>query len=419
MTLILDANVSGLLNEPDMLATRPDRRLWASYSQLSTHRACPQRWFYGSMLKLRPDKPDDPKVELNFGLWWHAVMAADSLVRGQEFGSLRYAPDMITAGNDITLRVDSLKPDMVFDAAEHAWERLSTERRETWIGKLGEPLPDRLRQLHLTWTDRWAEDRQYEKPLAVELGWGREITDTARLVGYVDEVYLDTRRNIIVVRDHKSSKSLPTQASLDDMMSSQLQLYAWGAAPIVAEWGVGPISATAYDRVKSVKPTTPRLNKSGTLSKTVTQFDFHSYLDWCATRPEYEGLAKDGSKGGIYEPEQALIEHLSSPAWRSLWHQRTLTPLNVHMIRAHLRSAVDTITDIHATRRRAEDSGEAARNFTDYGCRWCDYNALCRAQIVGGADGEYPLAEYRLTHPTLTVLTGNEAREALEKKENA
>lgn len=404
---------------PDMLAERPDRRMWASYSQLTTHRGCPQRWYYSSVLKLRRvDDPDDPKVELNFGLWWHALMAADSMQRARTYGSLRYAPDEITAGSGVLLRAETLVPDEVIEVSAKAWWKLSEAEQEVWLSKLGEPLPERLRSLYTTWTDRWAEDRQYEQPLAVELGWGRDLTDSARLVGYVDEVYFDTRRNIVVVRDHKTGKKLPSQSALDDMMDSQLQLYAWGASPTIAQWGVGAISATAYDRVKSVKPTTPRLNKSGTLSKTVTQFDLHAYLDWVSDGQHYEGLAKDGSGAGTYQAEQAVLEHLSSPAWRSIWHQRTLTPLNTNMIRAHLRSAVDTLEDINHTRARAQDTGEAARNLAK-GCTWCDFAALCRAQIVGGPDGEYPLADYKLTHATMNVLTGDSAREATQrKKEN-
>lgn len=414
--LVIAATAGGITAVPDMMAERPDRRLWASYSQLTTHRSCPQRWFYGSMLKLRRlDDPDDPKVELNFGLWWHALMAADSMRRGREHDSLRHTPDEITAGNDVMLMAKGLHTEWVIESSEKAWADLPAEAKEIWLSKLGEPLPDRLRQVYRTWTDRWAVEREYELPLAVELGWGREITDTARLVGYVDEVYFDTRRNIVVVRDHKTGKQLPSQSALDDMMDSQLQLYAWGAAPVIGEWGMGPISATAYDRVKSVKPTTPRLNKSGTLSKTVTQFDIHAYLDWVAEGQHYEGLAKDGSGAGTYQADPSLIDHLESPAWRSIWHQRTLIPLNANMIRAHLRSAVDTISDIHLTRRRAEQEGAAARNLTG-GCKWCDFAALCRAQIVGGPDGEYPLDQYKLAHATWNVLTGERARGALDKE---
>ena len=75
-----------LTDIPDMLAERPDRRMWASYSQLTTHRACPQRWFYGSVLKLgRAEDPNDPKVELNFGLWWHARRLRSESSPGPEY----------------------------------------------------------------------------------------------------------------------------------------------------------------------------------------------------------------------------------------------------------------------------------------------------------------------------------------------
>ena len=99
-----------------------------------------------------------------------------------------------------------------------------------------------------------------------------------------------------------------------------------------------------------------------------------------------------------------------------MWHQRTLVPLNSNMIRAHLVSAMDTAADAARTRERALAEGAAARNLGG-ACKWCDFAALCRAQIAGGPDGEYPLAQYGLTHPSMTVLTGIAVREGNQEKE--
>jgi RecB family exonuclease len=388
-----------------------------SYSELSSHRGCPQRWYYSKMLGLskKPD-PSDPKVELHMGSWWHAMMAADSWQRAVKYGSLLKAPARIRGGHDVLLDTEQpLTPESVLLAAERTWLTLDPSEQEAWISKLSDTLPNRLSALYSAWLDRWESDRGHERPLAMEMGWSRPLTDGVKLVGYIDEVYLDTRRNLVVVRDHKTAKALGTQSALDDMMDSQLQLYAWGASPKITSWGHGSVQAMAYDRIKTVKPTTPRLNQSGSLSKQVTQFDLHTYREWVAKGQHYAGRAKDGSGAGVYKEEPAVVEHLTSPSWLSIWHQRTLVPLNVNMIRAHLRSALDTAADIARTRERALVEGAAARNLGG-GCKYCDYAPLCRAQIAGGPDGEYPLDQYGLVHPSMSVLTGPRENEEKEKE---
>src|SRR5699024_12073764 len=63
-----------------------------SYSGITTHRDCPQRWQYRYIRGLEKDDPDDVKVELEFGNSWHALRAADSIARGVALGSLRETP---------------------------------------------------------------------------------------------------------------------------------------------------------------------------------------------------------------------------------------------------------------------------------------------------------------------------------------
>src|SRR5699024_6883255 len=74
---------------------------FASYSQINTHRACPQRWQYGAIQRLEEDRPEgDAAVELEFGIWWHALRAADSIDRGRKHGSLKQIPETLRTVDD-------------------------------------------------------------------------------------------------------------------------------------------------------------------------------------------------------------------------------------------------------------------------------------------------------------------------------
>jgi hypothetical protein len=178
------------------------------------------------------------------------------------------------------------------------------------------------------------------------------------------------------------------------MMNSQLHLYVWGAAPVLAAQGL-KMSAVSYDRARSVKATTPKLNQSGTLSKTVTVFDELTYREWVAEGQEYPGRAKDGSQAGVYELDPAELERITAPAHVSKFFQRTTVPLNLNLIKAHVRAAVDAVADMKNVSDRVYQSGEAPRSLGD-ACRWCDFAALCRAQIMGGPQGEYHPEDFGL-----------------------
>lgn len=383
---------------------------WLSYSSLVAHRECEQRWAYRYVLGLyqAPDTTD-AKVELNFGIWWHALRAADSIMRGRKLGSLLWEPErlslpdgwpelVVNEGDEFFEDGRDLR-ERVLESAAAWWERVPEDHKAAWDDRLGEGVVPRLRALDVRWLDHHAEELEYEEPLVVEAKWSRPLPGTGKdIIGYVDEVYRDTKRNVVVARDRKTSKDLAARTAEDDMMDSQLHLYVWGLSPALREHGVR-INAVSYDRVKSVKPTTPRLTQSGSLSKQVTQFDLRTYLDWVAEGQEYPGRAKDGSQAGTYELDPAVVEHLSSPVWRSRWFQRTRVPLNRNLIRAHLQAAVDSAKAVDVTVEKFNRRGEAPRAFATANCRWCDYRHLCRAQMMGGPDGEYPLGDFGLVGP--------------------
>lgn len=406
------------------------KQQFLAYGQITMHRTCPQQWMYKHHRRLEKVDPEEVKVELEFGLWWHALRAADSIERGLEHGSLQWLPrkiNTVDGGPEIELgALADLQAQFehegrvrlvhsVLALAEVWWKSRTQFEVEAWASRLGEDLPTRLRRVDTAWRERWAEDLPYERPLAVELYWRRDLPplvdkstgeveqDTGTtMIGYVDEVYFDDRRNLVVARDHKTHKSLATRTSAEDMMDSQLQVYAWGASPMVTSWGYGPIRATAYDRVRMAAPKSPSVTATGTLSKSVTDYDLATYLAFAAG-PDGEGVPwgeegtfyqsgkkKGQPKFGRYVAEESVIEKLSDPAALSAWQQRTLVPLNRNVVTTHLRAAVDTSADVRRSRERAIESGEAGRNLTK-GCQWCPFQELCRAEMTGGPDGEYDL----------------------------
>lgn len=386
----------------------------SSYSALTTHRVCPQAWNYQTLRNLERDDPDSVKVELEFGNWWHALRAADSIDRGRKHGTIQSVPRKIkTVDGGPTIETKgSLRAAAVIESAQEWWKTLTQDAQGIWEERIGSGLVERLEYVNDRWYGQWGESIRAEHPVAVEMFWKRHLPESSegdpetRLVGFIDEVYWDAQRRMLVIRDHKTMKTMNASAEAD-MMDSQLQVYAWGAAPTIDKFGLGKPRALSYDRVRMVAPKTPSVTTTGTLSKSVTDYDLTTYLRFAAGE-DGEGVVwgVEGShyvtgkragepKWGRYTADPKVIAALSDPAAVSNWLQRTRTPINPNLMKMHLQSAVDTAHDIRRTAARVEANGQAARNLTK-NCKWCDFQSLCRAEMVGGTSGEYDLAEHRL-----------------------
>lgn len=375
------------------------KALRTSYSALNLHRKCPQAWKYGRIDRL--GREEDTHA-LDAGSWWQAIRVAESLERGRELGSLMYTPRKITTSdNGPTFKGETMTLQEVFDALDVWWERTPEEYRETTTAYLGYPMPERLRHAFESWRERWAEDIANEQPLALEMWWSKILPSTeddedgqpVQIGGFIDEIFYDTERRMVIIRDNKFSKNIDKN-TLEDMMDSQLQLYAWGAQSIIRKWGRGRLGAVSFDRSRS-DMRVPQLTKSGKLSKQVTAFDLRAYLKWVGDGIEYPGIRKDGSQAGTYTVEEDEVKRLSEPEQADRWFQRTLLPINRNLVATHLRSAVDSAKDVKRTIARLEKYGEAQRNLTNM-CNWCEYAKICRAQMIGGPDGVYVPEDYGL-----------------------
>lgn len=370
----------------------------ATYSSLTQHRRCPQAWKYRYIDGLRRSRSEVTPA-LDFGSWFHAVRAADRLAKGRSEGTLKADLDAIHTADTGPSFPGTVSPDEIIQASQDYWDRLGEDAREAWVEWLGQSLPQRLSHVYAEWRDRWAEESENESVIAVEQRWEREIPGTGvTLWGYADEVYQDRKRGIVVVRDCKTSGTLGQVTSLDEMLDSQVQLYAWGLSPDCDEWGLPSPRAVAFDRVRSKAPKQPKITKAGKLSASVKDYDLRTYLEWCADGVPFEGMKKDGSAAGVYGAEEAEIERLASQQVVSQWFSRHLTPVSPYLVRSHLQAAADTCSDIARTRVRADRRGEAPRNFGKAACQFCEFADLCRAQLVGGPGGEYEPEEYGLRY---------------------
>lgn len=389
---------------------------FSSYSQLTTHRVCPQQWAYRYLHRYEEAPGGAQPVELIFGTAWHALMAADALDRGRAMrsGPLPFEPETLTVpgrggAKDGSMAVPPYgSPTPVVSAVwanlDDWWRVAPDAYRQAFEDKMGEPAPTRLRYMMETWRERWAAELQDEEPLGVEVPWSAPLPPATSatgkthtgitLTGYIDLVYFDRKRGMVAIRDYKSGKSLPVVSALDDMMDSQLQLYAWGAFETIEAFGRGAPQLICYDRARTVAPKSPQITKAGKLSKSVTDYDARTYREWAEAGQEYHGLKADGSGAGVYVFDPAVYSGLDNPAARSKWFQRTRVPINPTLVREHLRAASHTGVQVNSTRALVASEGSAPRSF-GRACGWCPFADLCRAQLFGGP-GEYDLEAFGL-----------------------
>lgn len=398
-------------------------RVQSHYSSIMLHRKCPQAWQFRYVLGLSRPETSGAKPYMDYGTWFGAMRSAEALERGRAYGSLIEKPKKLVVMRKTQFREEIsfdeaiVTPKQILEACVQWWKTEATDDLyiEEWTKTLGEPCPLRLKNGFVRWRDEWGEAAKKEHPLGVEIFWKRALPRPALdaewhtqggkplpdmvLIGYIDEMYRDVERDILVVRDNKTTSRMPTQSSVDDMLDSQLQFYAWGVTPKLFELSLPRPRAVAYDRAMSVACAKPALNLNGTLSAKSKIWDIRTYREWVAAGQTYAGRKKDGSDGGTYVIDPVVVANLTDPAWRAQFHQRTLTPVNEKIVQAHLRAAVDTVTDAWRTAQRTAVTFEGARNLSKDNCRWCDYVSICRAQMFGGPEGQYDLREHALVGP--------------------
>lgn len=383
-------------------------------SGLSALRTCEQQFAYDRMLRLEPRYLSTAPT---LGTWVHAMLGADDIARGWDEDTLIRVPEvldlpgrpMVIHQPDEGIYGDHLRGErgrvegpldgqLVIEAATHWWNReAGGSFQDDYRSRYRDvDLPDHLADLWERYSLRWdVEDDGRLEVLAVEVEWTRSVRgrggEVVPLAGRVDVVLRDTRYGLVVVRDRKTHGQWPSEPQfVQDLMNSQLHLYAWGVAPMLAEAGIGPPSALEWDRIRTKPPTTPALTKAGRLSKSVSDYDLPTYLAWANQHPEYDGTRTVDP--GVYEVEDEVVEHLSSEEERDRFYFRRRFPVNEDVIRTHVAMALE---DHHAIEALQEDPSSAVRSPGRH-CSWCDYLTLCRGQLFGEVADDFDPHDFNL-----------------------
>lgn len=370
---------------------------FVSFSSSSLFGKCHQAWHYRYLRHL-DQAESKPPTKRDFGSWWHALRAADAITRGDQIGSLVHHQDRIETTDDgptIPVRLgpgETPLVEAVLAAATRWWGDQTEDYKAAFTEALREPLVPRLQHLDRAYRETYADSIGSEHPVAVEVPLELPLRfdggTTTRFIGFIDEIYRDTRRGFLVVRDHKTHDNLDGFTSETDLMDSQLHLYAWAAGRCFDDLN-GQIKAVVYDRVRSIAPREPKLTLTGTLSKSVTDYDLDTYRRWAAG-PDgkgvpFEGRKKDGSGAGVYVGEEKILAALDAPEARAKWCRKNLTPLNRKVVQAHVQMLADRVREMPGVVARINSTHAASRSMSRSACMYCPYADLCRAQMLGGA----------------------------------
>lgn len=395
----------------------------SSYSSLQALASCERKYAYRYLLRL--EKAGDTSLKFIRGHAFHAVVQADLLARGAEAGTLLVRPDKleIFQGEDgLELLIDwaaSGTYPQIFDAMGLGWVTLTAqsvidhikawesqqegERRDAMISEYGAPLHERMAELWERYSLKWAEESARQQVLLTEYTWEREAPNGQVLTGRIDSVVYDPETNLVIVRDVKTHDSWPSESdTVMDLMESQNHMNLWGVAPALRELSGAPAgrdnlytpNALEFDRVRTKKPTTPKLTLKGQLSASVKDFDGWTYRQWCATEPTYEVKIKDPATKEThievhryeYDPEVDAKADSDPDAW----FRRSLKPLSMHTVTAHVVAAQKQAK--RANELTFEESGLSPSK----SCGWCDFKDVCRTELIGGPIDNPVWADYGL-----------------------
>lgn len=385
-----------------------------SYSSLQTLQSCERRYAYRYLRNLEKAGPEPLKFVR--GHAFHALCQAALLQRGAEKGTLLDRPEKLeifqgAEGLEIWLdwsdrprlpdaltgKKRMLSPWAVIERIQ-IWEsQQEGERRDAMVEEFGAPLHVRMAELWDRYRLKWEEEDERQHPLLTEQWWRRTAPNGQELWGRIDAVVYDPATNLVIVRDTKTHDSWPSESdTVLDLMESQNHMNLWGLAPQLRELSGGKYvpSAVEFDRVRTKKPTEPKLTLKGQLSASIKDFDKYTYTNWCNSQPTYEVKVKDPItketftevRGYEYDPGVAA----KADADPDSWFRRSLKPLSMNAVTAH----------VLASQRQAERANaltiEDAGLSPSKACGWCDFSKLCRAEIVGGRDDDFVPADFDL-----------------------
>ena len=352
-------------------------------THLTTIRRCSKKFDYAFIQGIQPITPSLPLAR---GIWLHYCLQAQFLRWGIQDKTLLFTPEDIHVDGLGKLAIDAKNLRMVgfeddnepifYDLSaagmlklltEGIWEQLFPQEHEKYTED-GATLPEATRKIleeyFYYWKDKYT-DRDFEI-LLVEHTWQREHKGV-EFEGTLDYVIRHKSSGRIICGDWKSTKSEPDPEY--KFMESQLNLYAWGIAPLLVELGVDRKAveniAVEFDYLSTKLPTKPQQNQDGSLSKRKINT---TYLTLTRALKEY------GLKWSKEQVEEFLANNSREffsckPFPRSKRVVKTLLDENVADSELIVR-ATDTPKTITRTRTK--------------NCKFdCDFLSLCKGELYG------------------------------------
>lgn len=290
-----------------------------SYSALSTFERCPRRYYWEYVKGLCPIEESRP---LRIGRAVHELLAKHY------------------SGKSVSTSSQALRPFGLANSDQQLVRYMSSLYFEQWSD---EP-------------DEWDRDEivQVESSFEVPLSNGSDREGDVRLVGRIDLVVNNPEPDEegVVVVDHKTtSKGLE---SIDEELVGSTQLLLYSHA--LREGGLNPTRGL-YNVIRTKVPTTPRVNRDGTLHR--------SYV---VTTPDLyrRAMDKTGCVGRPWSDHLTKLERYGNPFLR-----RIDFPIRSEMIDQVVEASLKVAQQI----RRCEDGNnwpdDDERCF-DYGvCPFC------------------------------------------------
>lgn len=210
----------------------PDEAIRVSYSQLSTFRQCPQKWYWSYVDGWRPKTPS---FALSFGTLWHSVLEkhyqllmhkATPAEIGMAVGKLLGELDC----TEIQLKMlEFMYGTYVCDfKMDEQWQIRAVEKRGfVYLGDI--PAVDRF--------------GNPEKLVPVYLEW------------VADLIVFDHARHTHMIVDHKSASSLTADKMLE--LSDQLPAYQLGMAALKPDLKIGAVAHNESRKPKMRADGTP------------------------------------------------------------------------------------------------------------------------------------------------------------------
>lgn len=259
-------------------------------------------------------------------------------------------------------------PMQVLDRYAVKYRRLLKAEKEMY----GDLIED-CKFIFLAYCKHWAdEEYTYEES---EIPAFTDLTPVIRYGATLDKIVLD-RKGRRWLMDHKSHKSFPGEGQR--MSDIQLVLYVWAWN----RWNPArQVSGIIWDYIRTKRPAVPELLKDGTrLSKAQTDTDYSTYMRTIKT---HNLNPKD------YTEILDKLQKQKSPFFERI----TLPNPSPALIESIVSDAHDDATMIAALGKVLK-----TRNLSR-DCDWCEFQALCRAE-VRGLDADYVRkAEYEHKEP--------------------